>query len=301
MTSGLFPSQFDEAYRLAEGVNQSLLKKGALSWKQAKYAMTHPKSPTPAMVLGTREHTCLLQPEMMMHWTVRPATYPAPEASERVKKGEIKKGDPLPWHAGAGFCKTWARDNEGAIIVNQNDLDACNGMTESIWNNPDAAALLNLKGHRECSAYCVDEDTDLLLKCRFDILPETEAIVVDVKKVVSARLFDWERACAKFGYAFQAAFYGDVRHRIKGTPTKAFFFIVVEDKAPYESCVYQIGDRSIERGRKDYIRLLWEYRACVQSGVWPGYFSGVKQFDLPRWALTDQPDQDDLIYTLTES
>lgn len=296
--TGFVPNEPEEAYRSAEAVNQSLLKKGALSWKKARYSTKNPKPPTDAMILGTREHTCLLQPDLMRFWTPQPATYPAPETHEKVKKGELKKGDPLPWHAGAGFCKTWARDNEGGIIVTQAEMDACNGMTESIWNNPDAAALLNLKGHRECSAYCVDDDTDLPLKARFDIIPIETAIVVDVKKVASARLFDWERACAKFGYGIQAAFYGDVRERIAGTPTEGFFFIVVEDEPPYECCVYQIGDASIEKGRRDYIRLLWEYRACIQSGVWPGYHTGIKQFDLPRWALNDEPDQDDLIYTL---
>ena len=262
-----------EWYHAIDYASASLLKAGAKSWKQAKYRKDHPQDPTPAMVLGTRVHSSILEPHKTALHPVKP----------KGMNFSTKEG------------KAWRDENPG--FITQEDNDAIQGMTESVWQNPDAKALLSLPGRRELSAFALDEDTGLPLKSRFDFLAN-DGILVDVKTTDCARLFEWQRTCAKYLYHVQAAFYSDVYKRISGDDPKAFFFVAVERDAPYECCVYQIGDASIEKGRMEYTRLLWEYRACVESGVWPGYFSGTKQFDLPRWALNSEPDQDELIYSL---
>lgn len=277
MKPGIYPEMSEMAYRSAAGVNQSLLKTGAKSWKKAHYEMSHARKPTPAMILGTRQHTAMLQPDMMEQWVVKPEGM-----SFATKEG-----------------KEWRASMTGRDIITFDEMEAVKGMSESIWNNPDAAAILKIPSHKECSAFAQDEDAGLLLKARFDILPKSESFIVDIKKVASARAFDWEKQCAYLGYHIQAAFYGDIRARITGTPTSAFIFIVVEDEAPYESVVYQMGDKSIEKGRLEYTRLLSEYKQCLETDTWPGYFSGVRQFDVPIWCLMDKPVQDQLTYQLT--
>ena len=123
---------------------------------------------------------------------------------------------------------------------------------------------------------------------------------VDVKTTEDASLHAWQKDCAKWAYHLQAAFYSDVRALITGVPTQGFYFIVVEKSAPYEVQVYHIGEASLERGRKEYKRLLAEYKTCKETGIWPGYFTGTRLFELPSWALQDKPENDELTYQLAE-
>lgn len=273
MKPGFFADLPSEDYHAVDAVSASFLKKGARSWKQAKWSKENPPKPSPAMLLGTRVHTAILESEKVIDYAVKAAGM-----SFATKEG-----------------KAWRKAHPD--FITQNDADVIKGMREAVYANPDAKKLL-ASGNWEYSAFADDLETGLPLKARFDFLLDGAPIIVDLKTCESARPFEWERACAKYLYHLQAAFYADIQEKITSTKTEAFFFIALEKDAPYECQVYQIGDRSLEKGRTEYKRLLWEVKNCMDKNDWPGYFSGVRQFDLPRWALEDAPDQDQLIYAL---
>lgn len=278
MTPGFYPGMAEEDYRMAEGANASLLKAGAKSWRKAHYALIAKRKPsTAAQSLGSLCHQAILEPERISKWVSKP------EGMSFV----TKEG------------KQWREDQAGKIIVTGDDMEDIKGMKDAVYANPDALALLSLPGNPECSGFAVDPETGLLLKARFDFLPD-QPFVIDVKTTEDASLHSWQRDCAKWGYHLQAAFYSDVRQLITGEETKGFYFIVVEKSAPYEVQVYHMGEASIEKGRRDYKRLLAEYKTCKETNIWPGYFQGTRLFDLPKWALTDTPDQDELTYQLKD-
>lgn len=275
---GLYPDMSDVIYHASEGVNNSLLKQMYLSGAHAKHYLTAPREKsTPAMFLGSLQHQAILEPGKMRDWEVKPQ-----DMSFSTKEG-----------------KAWREERLGKRIISHEDNEAVKGMTEAVWANPEASALLKLAGKRECSAFVKDEASGLMLKARFDFLPDVEALIVDIKTCESARLFDWERSCVKFRYHCQAAWYVSLEMALNKTEIpRSFFFIAVEKAAPYCVQVYQIGDASLDKGREENKRLLYELSQCYATGKWPAYFEGVKQFDVPRWALEDKPDQSETVYQL---
>ena len=170
-------------YRPAEGVNASFLKDGASSWVKAKFKRDNPQEPTPAMILGTRVHRAVFEPDADTGYVVAP----------RGLDGRTKEG------------KAWKEANP--VYVSQDENATITGISKAVFESPEASKLVKLPGRREVSAFVTDPETGLLLKARFDLLPDGANFIVDLKTTVCARLHEWSRDCAIYGYAIQASFY----------------------------------------------------------------------------------------------
>lgn len=175
---------------------------------------------------------------------------------------------------------------DGLNPILPKDWDVICQMADVLSEHPLAMRLLS-DGQPEVSAWCVDEQTGVLRRARFDWLGTT--ILSDYKTSTTADPRAFARTAPDYGYDVQAAWYLDIAADL-GHPAEAFAFIVQMKEPPYLVEVVELDEASVERGRRRYRRALELFRTCTESGQWPGFqtntdFTTVR---VPDWALREE-------------
>ena len=176
-----------------------------------------------------------------------------------------------------------ARD-KGLIPMKQVDVDIVTAMAEQILRNPDAMEALNPEGAmHEVSAYRIDEQTGMWLRCRFDSITPG-VMVADYKTVVDADPGKFARRTAhELGYHQQDAWYSDTAVVLDLVPADApFKFVLQEKTAPYLVSVVQLSDLYRSFGRDLNRSAIDLYARCKAADMWPG-FTGTHVVEPPKF------------------
>jgi hypothetical protein len=274
-TPGIFSNVSGEIYHAAEGISNSLLGKMYRSPAHAFSYLHEPRpEPTPAMVLGTLQHTAIFEPAKMQAWAIKPEGM-----SFATKEG-----------------KEWKAAQAGRQVISFEDYQAIKGMSTAVRNHPVAGPLLALPSRNELSVFAKDEETGLLLKSRFDACTAA-GVILELKTTEDSSPFAWVRTVAKWRYFCQHAFYIDQAARA-GIPVQDLLFLVVEKQAPYNVVVYQLDAVSVAKGRTEYRRLLAAFSKCLRDNKWPGYSDQIEIVTIPDWALKLEPYESAVSYSL---
>lgn len=225
----------------------------------------NPPEPTPAMVIGQRCHTAILESHDFLRNLVL-----QPEINKRTKAGKEE------WEA-------FQKANEGKIIVKKDEFDQIQGIVNAVYSHPIASEILR-DGKAEQSIIWEDEETGIACRCRPDYL-RNDDVFVDVKTTVDASFREFQRSVAKFRYHVQSAFYMDGinQHR----DVKNFILIAVEKTPPFGIGIYHLDLGTVEEGRKQYREDLTTYAECLKTNKWPGYAAEIQTMGLPAWAYMD--------------
>lgn len=259
------------AYHSGPGISCTGLKKIAVSpahFKRGEFKQTA------AMAMGSATHSAILEPESFAKQYVT-----LPDGKDR-RSAEYK-----------ALCASHGTDN---VLVSA-DSNHISAMQSAVRSNPVANKWLYQEpGRNELSVYAKDPETGVLVRCRFDRLLD-RGFSPDLKTTTDASPRGFSNAIAKYGYAFQAAFYIDTYYWATGDVLDGFGFIAVESKAPHNVMCYRLDDESIEVGRSQYRAALNTFANCLESGVWDGYAGADEEqlIGLPHWML-DQQDEIDL-------
>lgn len=164
--------------------------------------------------------------------------------------------------------ETWYPEIErqtGSVIVTADEYEQISQMIASFKANEQAVELLK-DTRPELSVF--NEVNGVHCKSR----PDASRIerIVDIKSCADASEQGFGRACARFGYHRQDAFYS-VMHRNEHGIWPEFWFIAIEKSPPYSCVCYQLDEEAKENGYLLIERDLETYRQCLESGVWPGY------------------------------
>jgi hypothetical protein len=265
-------------YFAAEGVSQSLLKEMYCSAAHAHAYLTEPRPPaTEAQIIGKLGHQAILEPKRLSSWAVKP----------RGMSFATTEG------------KTWKAANASRQIVPFDDDNNIKRAVRSVHAHPAAGPLLRVKARKEVSVFARDEETGLLLKGRFDFLPEDNAFILDLKSTLDAspKYPGFMREIAKYRHFVQAAFYTDLAARL-GISIPSFLLVAYEKYAPFAVTCFQLDDLSIKKGREEYRRLLSEFADCLKANRWNAYSDKVVICTIPEWALKDQPFESAFAYEL---
>lgn len=219
-----------------------------------------PDEETPALVMGSIVHRCVLEPD-----TMAGAFHIKPDGMNFATKDG----------------KAWRTEHEDCPIISAENADAINGMRDSVWRHPKASAILKASEF-ERSAFA--NDNGLLLKARFDALPKTGNVIADLKTCESADLESVEKAMFQYGYFRQAAFYMRVANLL-GMKRNYFVFIFVEKSPPYAVACYTPTDDVLNAGEMMVSRDLQLLRNCYAEDNWPGYSTDIEPCALPAWAM----------------
>lgn len=261
---GLYPGIPSDEYHRMPGVSQSMLKVlRDQSPAHLRWQMEHPQPSSPAQVLGSAVHDCVLLPDVFERAWLRGI-----EGDGRTKA--VKEAR-----------EALAAEHPAATVLKPEDYDTCIAVRGAIAAHPKARQLLT--GDAEQSAFWTDEATGLLCRGRFDLLGHKTRTIVDLKTTKSAARDDFSRSIWAYGYFLQAAFYLDGAKAL-GLPFEHFAFVAVEKTPPYGIALYEMSMAAIDDGRKLIRPLLETYARCLETGEWPGYSDDVTVIDVPAWA-----------------
>lgn len=257
----------DEAYH-ADPVDPWSVSRGML-WHMVngprrnplKAWASHPKlggitsGDKPAFNFGRAAHMLVLQPDVF------------------AQKVVVKPDD---YVGNANIWKQWLRDQKdmGKTVVSKNDEKKLYGMAASIKRDKTIMAIL-ADGQFEQTAIAQDKMTGLWMRCKPDFLPnDPRQAPADFKTAESADLESFERACANYGYPFQAGFYSNVMEET-GRPRLDFYtFVVIENKAPHATAVYYLDGFTVSEERRVVRDAMIELSDCVKNNHWPSYNGG---------------------------
>jgi exodeoxyribonuclease VIII len=258
------------AYHSGPGISCTGLKKVAVSpahFKRGEFKQTA------SMFTGSATHSAILEPDTFAN------QYAFLQEGKDRRSSEYK-----------ALCSEYGADN----VLTYSDADQISKIQQAVHANPVARKWLHHeKGRNELSVYAKDPETGVLVRCRFDRLLD-RGFSPDLKTTTDASPRGFSSAIAKYGYAFQAAFYMDVYYWATGQALEGFGFIAVESKAPHNVMCYRLDDESIEIGRAQYRAALNTFANCLESDVWPGYdgFAEEQLIGLPNWAFNQYDEEE---------
>ena len=149
-----------------------------------------------------------------------------------------------------------------------------------------------LKGGTAEYSYFVEcPETGLKLKCRPDY--ENKNTLIDIKSTRDASPKGFARQSANLLYYVQAAYYLDVYNLANHTNIKEFYFIAVENTAPWGCCVHKVKEYDIEYGREIYRKALLDIKKYREESKCKDfkrdnfiYGTGILELELPPWAYS---------------
>lgn len=173
----------------------------------------------------------------------------------------------------------------GVEIVTAAEMRSAKRQAENLRSIPEIGALLD-SGRAEVSFFWVDEQTGAYCKGRADWVFRSESgvVLLDLKTAEDASEAGFERACGRYGYHMQAAWYSQGWEAATGEPVLGFVFGAVESGWPHIASPYMVDDNGFEKGRAECRRLLDLHAQCIESGRWPGYVETIKAIAVPPWA-----------------
>lgn len=177
--------------------------------------------------------------------------------------------------------KDFAKANQGAILLLEDEHERASRATESVLKHPMAKLLLS-KGKAEQSAFWIDPETKVLCKCRPDFLRD-DGVVIDLKTTQDGSSSEFQYNIGKRKYHWQSAWYLDGLSHVLGKKLTDFVHLVVETNAPYAVSVYALDDAALEKAREDIRGILKTYAECLHTGEWPGYSSAIQNMSLRSW------------------
>lgn len=212
---------------------------------------------------GEACHLAILQPD---------------EFEVNVYRGpEDRRGN--KWKDAAAFCT-----NEGRLLLTASDYDAVLTIRDAVHADSWVNSIIT-GGNRtiEASGYWIDEETEVICRCRPDLYREDLGIIVDVKSTVSAHPDTFARSVVRYGYHAQEAFYSD-GWRALGKTVEGFVFLAFEKEAPYVHALYELPPSIVEEGRAAMRNALNTYNNCSKQNHWPAYADGIQELSFKRWA-----------------
>lgn len=177
-----------------------------------------------------------------------------------------------------------AREDGLSPILPKDWLVVCD-MADQLAAHRKAMELLSV-GEPEVSAFAVDDETGVLMRCRYDWHRPT--IGVDYKSTVAggADPDRFVKIAFDLGYFTQQDWYCHVAE-ILGESLQGFGFLVQEKEPPYLVTVVELPSELVELGRQRNRYARQVFRDCTESGLWPGYIPDdeIATPSAPDWVL----------------
>ncbi len=255
-----------EAYHQGPGISRSGLMEFKRSPYHYWYKYLNPEYEvqpvTPAQILGNALHTYVLEPDEF-----EKRYFVIPEFNKVTKEGKER------WQK----IKSELGNRE---TLSANQYQTLQHMVASVKKNKLAIQLIE-KAEIERSLYWTDPDTDILCKCRPDIL--RPSLVADLKTAQDGSAWSFSKAVYEYGYHIQAAMIQEALKNLNQKIVKGFIFLIIEKTAPYVISIYQLDQAALDKGYQEFKTLLNRYQQCLEANDWPAY--SIQEISLPRYAF----------------
>ena len=257
MKEGIYDNIPEEVYHSSEGISKSqldhMINGSPLHYQ---YALNNKTETTPAMRFGSLFHMVTLEPERVASEVVIAKKF------DKRKKGQKEAEE------------EFLKENEGKLIVSQDDMDTVSYMRDAAYSHGFAKDLLTMPSKKEQSIYSIDKDTDLLKRGRIDIVNDHEGVLTDLKSCQDASPRGFKKSIYQYNYHVQESYYKSLYHEQTNNTPKAFYFIAVEKTPPFGVGVYTISFDLQVLGMHEYKEALRKVKQCMDLNQWPSYEDG---------------------------
>lgn len=269
---GLVENLDERTYHAHPSLSSTQARQLLESPSHYRWGLEHPRKDTQAFDVGTAAHSKVLGVGAGV--IAYPDDYLTPSGNVSTSKAAV----------------AWAAEQraEGLTPVSPDQIDAVDGMAESVLAHPAGRALVERAGISEASVFATDPETGIEVRCRFDRLTYAEGsgpfTAGDLKTAAAggASEAEFRKSIAKWGYDVQQGFYESTAEFAFGYRPD-FKFYVVEKVAPYRVAVHQLTDPWAHMGREK-ARIARERLAeARETGDWWGYPDTVTYLDAPTW------------------
>lgn len=252
----------DQDYSGVPAIRHSTLSR--LSRSPAHYQAAMDSSmDSDAMRFGRMLHCLALEPEKF--WDQYAVS---PKFDGRTKAGKEGKAK-------------FESENEGKVVVKNDDYSKAKRMVEAIMAHPEARKYFE-DSWRELVAVAYHQESDQWIKCKMDIMGP--GFLADVKSTQDASLHGFKKSVANFNYYTQAAFYLMICRELIPDFPMDFRFIAVEKECPHHVGTYTLDEEAITHGSFVVKEWLYQSLMCRESGEYPGYGKGeLISLGLPAW------------------
>lgn len=221
-----------------------------------KWRKENPIGHKPAFDLGSLVHCMVLEPLEVEGRFAMFSTDARPEPDKTMASKANKE-----WKA------EFVKMNEFKTVIEFDVWNKALAMSNSVRQ---AAGELLTNEENVFEKTILWERDGVEMKGKIDIYNPN--FLADIKTTRSSNPEHFMRdANYKYSYYRQAAVYldGDANGFYSGE--KPFYFITVENEAPYLSTVIEVGSSMIAKGMVEYKSLVALYRKCNEKDKWPGY------------------------------
>lgn len=259
-----------------------------------RYKNGYQSPDTKAKKTGNLWDPLLLQPDTFnQHFVECPATYesvgmkcPGCDSVTDAKTCRACKCDRAPvkivkeWNGAANECKDFIAANPGREPVDYEDMAEARAAVSAVHENP---VLHDMLTDSERQVMVIAEWTDetsgitIPVKCLIDIVPLKDGHfrndLWDYKTGRCVAPSWWEKVVRDYWYHVQAAFNLDMFNAATGEERNTFRHLAQEKEHPFHVETHMISTDDVQNGRDFYIAALRKYCRCIQTNIWPGYYS----------------------------
>lgn len=259
---GLHHNISNETYHTHDSISKSGLDLLDRSPAHYKASLSFKRKESDAMKMGTLIHTAVLEPDSLMA-----IYFEAEKFDGRTTSGKAKQAEQMEL---AGI----------RILISPDEMNMALRIRDEISKHKVAKLLFD-GGVAEVSAF--SKLNDVNVRSRPDYL--NGSVIIDLKSTDDASK-SFEYSVKKYRYFVQHPFYFDVLNSI-GIDISKFLFVAVEKIEPYGVGIFELDRDYVDYGRRVYQKNLDTYKACLESGVWPGYVDTIQSIGLPRYLAED--------------
>lgn len=266
---GIIPKITNEFYQSIPALSASsislLLLNAKKYWYKYKSGQYHDEEEKKSTTLGSALHTLVLEPDEFFK---RYSIYPD-GIDRRTKEGK-------------SLYESFLLLSNGKTILKQKDFDEVQGMANSMKSHPLFETIfLKMPGTKIENSLIWKNENDVWLKSRPDFY--NKELVVDLKTTSAKSEEEFFRSIADYGYHRQAAMQLDGLSYLTNNQYQDHILFVVEKSPPYLCAMYQLDEKSIQKGREEYKQAANVYEEYVKNNYWPGYETNIIETSLPEW------------------
>lgn len=169
----------------------------------------------------------------------------------------------------------------GKKPIRQKEFKEAGTMAYAIRQNKAFDAIITSRQGKVEDSLFWQHESGITLKSRPDWY--SDDLIIDVKTTKSAKSEKFNKSIGEYGYHRQAYLSTEGLTKITGREYKKVLLVAVENKAPYLTKTYLIGEESIQKGKEEVERAIEIYHECLESNVWPSYGDTIETIELHKF------------------
>lgn len=242
--------------------------------------------PTAQMQRGSLLDVRVLTPELFSkwYWTLDDAKKIAEILKERpdLKNPKTSK-DYKDW------LVALEKKSSSKILVLKDELEIVDAMKASIYEREKAVELLDGLDTAQKEIVWKHKETGLWVISKIDgdaTDNVKQGYTVELKTAVDASPDGFMKQAFNFGYHWQAGTYVNAYRKIGKFPV--YWFIVVQNKEPFNVCVFKATDDFLKLGCQWIDEKLLEFKHCLEADQFDASYEfrsvlGYHSLELPAW------------------